>query len=407
MDLQLARLRPVAQRLALVSPDCPLISVAGTNGKGSTVAFLEALGRAAGMRVGSYGSPHLLRYAECVRLDGEPRADAEIVAAFETVERARAGVPLTPFEFRTLAAIVQLTALQPDLMVLEVGLGGRLDAVNVMDADVAVITSIGLDHQQWLGAGLPAIAAEKAGIARARRPLVCADAQAAALVSAPAHAAGARLIAPGRGLTLSAGPDAWSLAWRRWQFEDLPLPALPGAHQIRNAAAAVVAFGLTGHALATPSRALLCRALAEVRLAGRLQRLPGPDWRVVDVAHNPQAATALGQWLMALRPRRRWRAVVGVYRDKDLSGILQPLTPQVCHWHLAPLAPPRGASAAQLAAALDEVAPAASASRHASVEEAWAAAEAAASTDDGVLALGSFETVRRVLLTARGRASAV
>ena len=403
IDLGLARIRPVAQRLGLKAMPCPVISVAGTNGKGSTVAFVEALAAAEGLRVASYGSPYLRNYAECVRLDGQPRADAEIVAAFEAVEAQRHGVALTAFEFRTLAAIFQLCQLQPQLMVLEVGMGGRLDAVNVIDADVAVVSSIGLDHQQWLGNSLADIAREKCGIARRGCPLVCADRQAAALIAPHAATVEAVLHAPDqiadRCLQVDLGAEAWDLRLGEDNISGLPMPALLGVHQCFNAAAAIRAVQLSCERR-TLSRQVIECALSSARVPGRLQMLNEHPLCVVDVAHNPAAATAVARWLQHAHADRRWHAVCAMYADKDHSGVLSAMTGIVSAWYLAALPGPRGAQAGALVDALAQlsVREQVAQRRFPNVASAWQAALAAAAPDDGIVGFGSFETVRGILL---------
>lgn len=395
VDLGLDRVRPVAARMRLDLASAPLITVAGTNGKGSTVACLEALALAHGLKPACYVSPWLLRYNESVRVGGVAVGDAALVAAFQRVEAARQGVALTAFEYRTLAAASIIAEAAPDLAILEVGLGGRLDAVNLFDADVAVITSIGLDHRDWLGDTLDAVAREKAGILRRGRPVVCADGDAGALLAPLAAAAGARLVLAGRDYRFGASQRGWWLQLPERRFDALPPPALDGGHQRANAAGAVAAFGLARGTV--PDAAGVAAALRAVHERGRLERLPGSPERRVDVAHNPQAAGALARWLAERPARGRVLAVCGMFADKDMAGTLALLAPWVHGWHLAPLSPPRGAGVDALACALTQAAPAARALRFADVESAWSAACAAAEGDDLVLAFGSFETARRVL----------
>jgi dihydrofolate synthase/folylpolyglutamate synthase len=350
--------------------------------------------------VAAYGSPHLEHYSDCVRVGAQPCREAAIIEAFEAVEAVRGDIPLTAFEFRTLAAIHQLRAHRPGLMVLEVGLGGRLDAVNVLDADVAVVSSIALDHQEWLGDSLESVAAEKCGIARSGRPLVCPDAASLAFVRPHAEALGARLIGPGAGMTMRAGDAGWHLELPGRRLGPLPLPALAGGHQLANAAGAVCAFALAVGEAALDEQAV-ARAMERVRLKGRLQQLASHPLTVVDVAHNPHACQALASWLAQAPAVSRWRAVCGMYRDKDAEGALAALAPRVGGWYLADLPPPRGGPSARLARALAGRADPAQVFEFRDVEQAWRAARTAAEPDSGLLAFGSFETVRRILALER------
>jgi dihydrofolate synthase/folylpolyglutamate synthase len=391
--------------MGLAQLGMPLITVAGTNGKGSTVAFLEALALSFGVVPACYQSPWLLRYNESVRVAGRDVGDRVLTDAFRRVEAARADVALTAFEYRTLAAADVIRASGAGLAVLEVGLGGRLDAVNLFDASVAVITSIGLDHREWLGDTLESVAREKAGILRPGRALVCADADSTPLLAPLAAAAGAVPWLGGREVRITAQQAAWSLHWGERALHGLPAPALAGQHQYINAAAAVVAFDLSAVADCVADPAPVARALTAAGVRGRLERLPprpGLPERRVDVAHNPHAAAVLARWLQQRFAGARVHAVCAMYADKDHRETLRVLAPFVSAWFLADLPPPRGATARQLRAALAALAPAACAHGFDTVEQAWQAAvstAAGAGTNraDLVLALGSFETARRVL----------
>jgi dihydrofolate synthase/folylpolyglutamate synthase len=400
VDLGLDRLRPVAARMGLTGPGAPLITVAGTNGKGSTVAFLEALALACGVVPACYVSPWLLRYNESVRIGGRAVCDGVLIAAFERVEAAREDVPLTAFEFRTLAAVDVIRCSGAGLALLEVGLGGRLDAVNLFDATVAVITSIGLDHGEWLGDTLQCVAREKAGILRRGRAAVCADPACTPLLAPLVRDAGAVPWLGGHELAIATHGARWSLRWGSRHLGDLPSPTLDGEHQRLNAAAAIVAFELSGVAAAALDSERVGHALRIAQIRGRLERLPGPQERRVDVAHNPQAAAVLARWIEPRFAASRVRAVCAMYADKDHRETLRVLAPRVGEWYLADLPPPRGAPAARLRSALAEVAPAATAHTFASVEQAWRAAAGDAAGGTGaalLLAFGSFETARRVL----------
>jgi len=390
----LERVAEVARRLGLGRPARAIATVAGTNGKGSTVAFIEAMARAARLRVGAFTSPHLLRYNERVRIDGEDAGDDALVAAFERIEAARGDVPLTYFEFGTLAALVLFEAAGLDLAVLEVGLGGRLDAVNIVDADVAVITTVDLDHQEYLGEDREAIGAEKAGILRAGKPCVLAEKDPPSSVLRRAYAIGAFAI---RGhsdyLIDDLGADGWR--WREPGYEIvLPNPGLEAPAQRGNAAAAIAA--LRALDLPVPDEALR-EGVRAARVPGRLQRLPGAPERVLDVAHNPQGARQLAEWLAA-NPRRTV-AVFSALADKDIAGITGPVAPHVSGWHLGPItdAGPRGLDGEALAARVRAALPDAALRVHASLGQALEAAAGEAGPAGRVLVFGSFHTVAEAL----------
>lgn len=404
MELGLGRVRQVASRMALGRPAARVIVVGGTNGKGSTVAFVEAIARAAGWRTGAYTSPHLLRYNERVRIDGLEVTDAELAAAFEAVERARLGdaagagddVSLTYFEYGTLAALWLFERMNLDLAVLEVGLGGRLDAVNLVDADVAVITTVAIDHTDWLGADREAIGHEKAGIARAWKPLVLGEDDPPSSVLGHAYAIGASSVRAGSDFFVEP-VDACHWRWRELGFEMvLPDPLLSAPVQRKNAATAIAALRALGVPL--PESAF-ARGVAEADLPARLQRFRRGDVEiVVDVGHNPQAAEALAAWLRADPATGRTLAVFAALADKDVAGVAGALESEVSGWFLAGLehAGVRGQSSDALAERLAGGA-AAAGKRFATVEQALAAAIADASKDDRILVLGSFHTASAAL----------
>jgi dihydrofolate synthase/folylpolyglutamate synthase len=394
IDMGLERVGAVARALGLGRPARHVVTVAGTNGKGSTVAFVEAIARAAGLRVGAYTSPHLLRYNERVRIDGVDAGDAALVAAFERIDAARGDVPLTYFEFGTLAALLLFERAALDLAILEVGLGGRLDATNIVDPDVAIITTVDLDHQDWLGDDREAIGAEKAGILRAGRPAVLAEKDPPSSVLRRAYALGAFAI---RGhsdyLIDDLGDGRWR--WREPGYAiELPAPRLAAPAQRDNAAAAIAA--LRALDLPIDDAAIVAGVLA-ARVPGRLQVLPGAPETVLDVAHNPQGARQLAAWLAA-NPKRTV-AVFSALADKDVAAIVAPLAAHVAAWHLGPIvdAGPRGLDAGTLAAKLVPALDAGSVRRHASLAAARAAAAAEAGPDGRVLVFGSFHTVADAL----------
>ncbi|MDE3011290.1 MAG: bifunctional tetrahydrofolate synthase/dihydrofolate synthase, partial [Pseudomonadota bacterium] len=295
IDLGLERVRAVLERLPARRP-VPVITVGGTNGKGSTTAFLEAILVAAGYRTGCYTSPHLLRYNERIRIDRRPASDADIVASFEAVECVRGDTPLTYFEFGTLAALHHFDQAQVDVLVLEVGLGGRLDAVNVVEPDCAVVTSVALDHMEFLGPDRESIAREKAGIFRAGRPAVFGEADVPASLAAHATDIGALLHVAGREFSHRSGGSQWHFQGPRGQQYSLPYPALRGAYQLDNACCALTALALLQDRLPVAQQHVR-EGLVGVTLPGRLQVLPGRPAVILDVAHNPHAAAALARSL--------------------------------------------------------------------------------------------------------------
>lgn len=395
----LERVREVAQAMALGRPARHVATVAGTNGKGSTVAFIEAIARAAGLRVGAYTSPHLLRYNERLRLDGVEVADADWIAAFERVDAARGGVPLTYFEFGTLAALDLMARADLDIAVLEVGLGGRLDAVNLIDADVALITAVDLDHQALLGDDRERIGFEKVGIARAGRPLVLAEADPPSSVLGHAYAIGAFAIRAGCDYRVMREADHWR--WLELNEElRLPYPAMAAPVQLDNAAAAIAA--LRALDLPIPASAIAA-GVAQARLPGRLQCLSlrlvdGTAEVVLDVGHNPQAAAQIARWLDMV-PSRRTLAVFAALGDKDIAGIVAPLNARVTHWWLAGLdaATPRGLSAEVLAERVATVLEGAQYSLATDVADALRRARAQLADGDRLLVFGSFYTVAAAL----------
>ena len=399
----LDRVRAVAGRMALAKPAPLVITVGGTNGKGSTVAFIEAIARAAGWRVGAYTSPHLLRYNERVRIDGEDADDAVLVEAFEAVETARGGmsddsVPLTYFEYATLAALWLFARSGLDLAVLEVGLGGRLDAVNIVDPDVAVVTTVDLDHQDWLGDTIEAIGAEKAGIARAWKPLVLGDDDPPSSVLGHAYAIGASAVRIGCDFFFERSEDEG----QRWRWREigceleLPMPRLSAPVQLRNAAVAIAALRALPVDL---PEAAFAAGVGDAGIAGRLQRFVRDGVEVaIDVGHNPQAARALADWLTANPVAGATHAVFAALGDKDLVGVVAALAGRVDRWWLAGLdaAGPRGLDVDAFAERLAGTA-AATGTRRASVAEAMAAACADAGPGGRVLVFGSFHTAAAAL----------
>jgi dihydrofolate synthase/folylpolyglutamate synthase len=379
-----------------ISLRAAVVTVGGTNGKGSTAAMLDSILRAAGYRVGLYTSPHLLRFNERVRLQGREAADAELCAAFAAVEQAREAVPLTYFEFGTLAAAWIFQRAAPDALVLEVGLGGRLDAVNLFDADCAVLTSVALDHMEYLGGTRAAIGFEKSGIFRSGRPAVVADPDPPASVLQEAERVGAKLLRIGRDFGYRDQDSQWSYWGPGGQRAGLAHPALRGAVQLRNAAAAITALDTLRERVPVAMQDIR-RGLARVALSGRFQVLPGKPQVILDVAHNPEAAAVLAQNLAAGGYAPRTLAVLGMLRDKDVAGVVRALAPRISKWHVADLGGPRGASADELARAVHAVDAGASVDRHVDPASALAAAQGEASEDDKILVFGSFLTVAQAM----------
>ena len=413
--LGLERVREVAQRMGLARPAKRVITVGGTNGKGSTVAFIVAIARAAGWRVGAYTSPHLLAYNERVRIDGRDATDEQLIAGLEAVEAARVAVagstrspqdnaiPLTYFEYGTLAALWLFQRSDLDLAILEVGLGGRLDAVNLIDADVSVITTVDLDHQDYLGDDREAIGFEKAGIARAWKPLVLGEDNPPASVLRHAYAIGASAIRAGCDFFIGpAAPPAHptpepTWCWREVALElELPMPRLAGPMQLRNAATAIAAVRALGTPMPMDAYA---QGIATAQLPARLQQFERNGVQiVVDVGHNPQAACELAAWLRQAPVRGRTFAVFAALGDKDLHGVVTALAERIDAWFLAGLGDtgPRGLAVDAFAVRLQGTA-AADGTRHADVAAALAAALAQAQAGDRILVFGSFHTAAAAL----------
>jgi dihydrofolate synthase/folylpolyglutamate synthase len=438
IELGLERVHAVLDRMQLRRPGFRILTVAGTNGKGSTVALLEATLRAAGYRVGAYTSPHLIKYNERVRLDGQEATDESLCAAFERIEAARGEVPLTYFEFGTLAALDQFARGGVDVAVLEVGMGGRLDAVNAVDADAAVVTSIGIDHVQWLGNTRTAIGREKAGVFRRDRPAVCADPDPPASIAEVARAVGARLYQRNRDFFVeytdcgdahrprrssfggghrAAGKDevlseaaqknpiepnfqhAGGWGWRHGQTvrAGLPWPALRGDYQLDNAAGALMLLDTVADTLPV-SQAHLRQGLVTAAPAGRFQVLPGLPVRVFDVAHNPDAVRRLAQTLAQQPVAGRTHAVFGMLRDKDIAGAAHAMRERVDAWYVTALgASERGASADEVAAALAAAGITGPVARFPDARAAYAAARRAAAPVDRLVVFGSFYMVGDIL----------
>ena len=379
-----------------IEPRCAVITVGGTNGKGSCCAMLEAMLLAAGYRVGCYTSPHLLRYNERVRIAGLALDDGSLCRAFERIEAARDGVLLTYFEFGTLAAMLAFEEAAVEVAILEVGLGGRLDAVNVFDADCALVAAVDIDHVDYLGASREAIGFEKAGIYRAGRPAICADRDPPRSLIAHAQDIGAQLLLIGRDFGFSAERGQWGYWGPNGKRHGLPHPLLRGEFQLANAAACITALEEL-HARIPVAAQDIRGGLLSCEIPARFQVLPGQPVVILDVAHNPQAARALAQNLSLMGGSGQTVAVFSMLKDKDIIGVASALKDQVTRWHVAPAQGARAASADELCAALAQAQVTAPIQRHGDVAGAWRAACDTVARDDRIIVFGSFLTVAAVM----------
>jgi len=396
IDLGLSRVKEVYGRLGQCKRLPFTITVGGTNGKGSCVAMLDAILRREGYRVGTYTSPHLLRYNERIRIDGEPVTDDRICGAFERIERVRDETTLSFFEFGTLAALDIFAAADLDVQVLEVGLGGRLDAVNIIDADAALIASIDFDHQDWLGDTRTAIGLEKAGIFRPGRPAVIGDIDVPAAVVRYAEEHDVPLSYPGRDFRYEIIGDSWNWLGRDKQLTDLPFPALKGDHQLINASAVLETLHKVESRLPVSSLAIR-DGLKNVTLAGRFQYIPGSVPVLLDVAHNPQAVRVLADYLRCQFGGKTIHAVFAVMRDKDIFGVISNIKDLVDYWYLAPLKMPRAATTEQLLAVFDSFGVSTVRSGFPDAVAAFNAARQSAASDHLILVFGSFFLVSEYL----------
>jgi dihydrofolate synthase/folylpolyglutamate synthase len=397
IELGLERAKEMAQRLGLRF-GCPVITVAGTNGKGSTCAMLESILTHAGYRTAVFTSPHLVRFEERLRLKGESVDASKLIASFEVVEKARGDLPLTYFEFTTLGILHCMTEEKPDVAILEVGLGGRLDAVNIIDTDCAVITSIDLDHMEYLGPDRESIGFEKAGILRPGKPAIVSDPMPPQSVIDHAAAIGADLWRFGADFNVSGDKQQWGWSGRGRRYSGLAYPALRGANQLINAAGVLAALEALRPQLPITAQAVR-NGLAMVELPGRFQIVPGEPALVLDVAHNAHAVAALAENLDAMGFYPTTHGVFGVMADKDLAPILARIGPMIDRWYFTDLPTPRAAKAADLLAAwqAQNTRTDASGSVHAGPMEALRAAIEQAGPADRIVVFGSFFTVGGVL----------
>lgn len=394
IDLGLERVRAVSGRLRPDPPAHAVITVGGTNGKGSCVALLEAILRAGGYRVGAYTSPHLLRYNERIRVDGADADDETVCRSFALIDAARGERTLSYFEFGTLAALDIFRDAGVDVAVLEVGLGGRLDAVNAVDADAALVVSVGIDHVDWLGADRDSIGYEKAGIYRPGRPAICADPDPPPPLLDHARNLGADLRLVGRDYGFARTGQTWRWWAEGASFDDLPPPALAGEHQLGNAAAALAALHSLRDRLPL-SAAAVHAGLSRARLPGRFQVFPGAVEWILDVAHNPHAAAVLADNLRERPCAGRTSAIVGLLADKDADGVIRAMAPVVDAWYPVTLVGPRGRAGAELADILRSMGARATAQE--GFREACRSALAAARPGDRIVVFGSFHAVAPAL----------
>ncbi|MBD1574938.1 bifunctional tetrahydrofolate synthase/dihydrofolate synthase [Vibrio sp. S11_S32] len=393
IDLGLERVSKVAVSANLTKPASTVITVAGTNGKGSTCALMEAILLDAGYNVGVYSSPHLIEYNERVRINGQNASDEQHTQAFDFIEQARLQTSLSVFEFGTLAALRIFQQQQVDVVLLEVGLGGRLDATNVVDHDVSIITSLAIDHVDWLGDDINVIGYEKAGIFRSGKPAICGQPQAPATVAAHADDIGAQLHQVGYQFNYqrdSNNSARWHWNCGAFDLSDLPVPSLP----LANAATALMALSTSGLDITDVN---IVKGLEKAQLAGRMQILSSQPTILLDVAHNPHSAQYLVQqlqlnYLTDANPERKIHAVVGMLHDKDINATLQQLMPVVDYWYPASLQGPRAASAQQLCLSLPE-----DVIQYATPIEAFNYAQEQLKAEDVLLVVGSFHTVGEVL----------
>jgi dihydrofolate synthase / folylpolyglutamate synthase len=400
IDLGLDRVSQVLQRMQMAKPPFRALTVGGTNGKGSCVAFLDAILRAAGYRVGAYSSPHLLRYNERIRIDGVEATDAELCAAFENVDKARGGISLTYFEFGTLAAFDIFSRHKIEVAVLEVGMGGRLDAVNAIDPEGALVASIGLDHQEWLGDDRESIGYEKAGIYRGKLPAICGDRDPPARLLETARHLGADLQVLGKDFDWRSSGSGWHWQGRCSDMNNLPLPALAGHIQLDNAASCVALLRAVADSLPVNHNAI-CAGLSSARLRARFEQLAVDVPCILDVAHNQDAARVLAENLSVNPATGRTLAVVGMFRDKCVEDVAKALDPEIDAWFAGGLGGARGQSAAALSRRIRTAIPNVMPTECETVVDAFHAARSAYTTGDRIVVFGSFQTVSAILRLRR------
>lgn len=394
VELGLHRVRIVWQRILAGGQriECPVIVVGGTNGKGSTVAFLESMYLQAGYHPIAYTSPHIDRYNERIRIAGENITDQQLVDAFEVIQLARNDISLSYFEFGTLAAFYIAARNSPDVLILEVGLGGRLDAVNILQHDVAIITNIAMDHMEWLGDSREKIAVEKAGIARSARPLILADTDMPVSLYAQAARIGAHGICLGQDIFIDKASGGWQYHYFDQTYTDLPFPGIPGEHQLKNAAAAICAVNCLESRLPV-SESSICAALLNTRLSGRFEKVCSQPDIYLDVAHNPAAAQVLSQMIEKLNTSGRWIAILALQCNREPEPFLAPLLNIIDVWYVTGISGDLGHPTAKLAKAVREGRFDVPVRQMPHIREAIQDAAMIADNRDHVIVLGSFYAV--------------
>ncbi|WP_434339299.1 bifunctional tetrahydrofolate synthase/dihydrofolate synthase [Motilimonas cestriensis] len=385
IELGLTRVRQVAEQLALINFDAKVILVGGTNGKGTTCALLESMLMTAGYKVGVYCSPHLIRYTERVRINGQELSEQSHCDAFSTIEQGRGDTALTYFEFGTLGALYLLKQAQCDVILLEVGLGGRLDATNIVEPDVSVVTTIDIDHVEWLGDNREDVSFEKAGIFRSGKPAICGDFDTPARLIEHANAIDAHLMLANQAFAMEIGEGVWHWQGGEKALRDLPIIPLP----LQNASTALATLAVLGLDI-TPEQ--IKQGLSQARLAGRMQCIQTEPMVILDVAHNPHSAGYLAEQLK-LMPKQPIRAVVGMLKDKDIKATLAQFDGLISHWYLADLQGPRAATAEVLA----QYTPADASQLFKNVELAYQQAVADSEAESVVIVFGSFYTVAEII----------
>ena len=392
IELGLDRCNRVAERMGLLEPASKVISISGTNGKGSSAAMLDAMLRRSGYKVGTYTSPHLTSYNERICIGGKQVTDYQLSRSFDRIDRARGDISLTYFEFGTLAALDIFRNAEPDIIILEVGLGGRLDAVNILDADIALLVTVDMDHEKWLGYTRESIGREKAGIFRQGRPAVCSDTRPPVSIAACAGATGALLYQAGREFTYAIGKDTWDWKYDGKVYERLPKPSINNNRQVENAAGVLMV--LEAMAVEFPvNRETVSACLRDFRLAGRFQVIPGEIPCILDVAHNRQAIAALVENVKKIPCVGETHVVIGMLKDKNHAAVFEALAQIADHWYVADLQADRAASPAELAGVLGQYENPGNIKQFQTVHAALADAEARTLVGDRIIVTGSFVTV--------------
>ncbi len=395
IELGLQRVREVAQRLGL-QPDFPIITVAGTNGKGSTCAMLAQIYQAAGYRVASYSSPHLISYLERIRINQQMIAESQALAAFEAVEQARLDTALTYFEYGTLAAMWHFQQSDIEVAILEIGMGGRLDAVNLFEPDCSVVTSVDLDHMEFLGPTREAIGREKAGVFRPHKPAICGDRQPPKSLLDYAKQIQSQLLLIGRDFDYQTSGDGWQFQHGELCLSELPLPSLKGKFQLDNASVALMALQQMQNKLPVDWQ-VLQYALAHIELAGRFQTLAHNPQVIVDVAHNPHAAQALMTTLANQPCAGNTIAIMAMLADKDIRQVVEIMMPVIDQWYVAPLQHPRAAPLSSMVTAMRQAGWRGGEHQHENLKNAYFDAYKQAAENDRIIVFGSFFTVAAIM----------